>query len=123
MPPPRRHLQQARENLAHAQRLLAETPVDATTLRWVVTAAFYCAVHCLQAYLIARGANPRNHVQREAYLADPRYGVPNDVYQAYLALKRRSEGARYLMWRFSAERVQSETLDSDLAKITRLVGL
>jgi hypothetical protein len=30
--PPREHLQQARENLARARRLLAETPDDATTL-------------------------------------------------------------------------------------------
>ncbi len=88
-----------------------------------MTAAFYCAVHCLQAHLVRRGVSPRSHAQRQAYLADPQYGVPHDVYNAYNKLKRRSGGARYLLWRFTATTVRQEILDRYLAQVTRFVGL
>ncbi len=123
MPTRAEHLDQARANRAHAERLLGESPTDPIAVQWAVTAAFYCAVHCLQAYLVGRGVRPRSHLQRDAYLADQRYGIPNHVYNAYKKLKRRSEGARYLLWRFTAADVRDDVLDRYLARITSFVGL
>lgn len=77
----------------------------------------------MQAHLLGQGANPRNHFQRDADLANPRYGVPADVYDAYVKLKYRSEGARYQLRTFSPSRVRQEILDTLLAKITTFVGL
>ena len=117
------HLDQARVNRAHAEQLLKQSPTDPIALQWAVTAAFYCAVHRLQAHLVGRGARPRTHGQRDAYLSDPRYGVPRDVYVTYRQLKWRSEGARYLMARFTATEVRRDILDRYLARITSFVGL
>ena len=92
-------------------------------MQWAVTAAFYCALHCLQSHLLAQGANPRNHFHRDADLASAQYGVPDDVYDAYVKLKYRSEGARYQLRTFAPVRVRQEILDTLLAKITTFVGI
>ena len=123
MPTPEQHLEQARANRVHAEYLLQHAPDDPTAMQWAVTAGFYCAVHCLQAYLVGQGLVPRSHVQRDNYLANPRYGVPSGVYEAYKTLKRRSEGARYLLQRFRSEQVRAEVLDRDLTTVTAFVGL
>jgi len=47
------HLDQARRNLAFAERLASAPGSDATDLQWAVIAAFYGAVHCMQAHLIS----------------------------------------------------------------------
>jgi hypothetical protein len=95
MAQPGDHLDQARENRALAARLLADAAGDNTSLQWAVTMAFYAALHALTAHLLRRGVLVTNHQHREAALADPRNGVPQTVYDAYLRLKRRSVGARY----------------------------
>lgn len=116
------HLVQARENRALALQLLATANGDNTTLQWSVTMAFYAALHCLTAHLLRRGVLVTNHQHREAALADPRNGVPQDVYDAYLRLKRRSVGARYDLWTFQPQQVQ-RLLDGPLGRIARFVGL
>jgi uncharacterized protein (UPF0332 family) len=117
------HLEQARANREFAEYLLRHRPSDPVAVQWAVTAAFYCALHCLQAHLLARGMDPRTHVARDRLLASPASGVPNDVYVAYEALKQRSEAARYRMRRFTAERVRREILSGYLASVTSFVGL
>jgi hypothetical protein len=92
-------------------------------MRWAVTAAFYCALDCMQAHLIGRGITPRSHGQRDNALANPRNGIPVDVYDAYKGLRQRSEAARYYLQRFPPERVRTEVLDRRLARITAFVGL
>jgi uncharacterized protein (UPF0332 family) len=117
------HLDQARINREFVEDLLRDRPADPAAMQWAVTAAFYCALHCLQAHLLARGMSPRTHVARDRLLASPASGVPDDVYAAYEALKQRSEGARYGLRRFTADRVRREILDGYLARVTAFVGL
>jgi hypothetical protein len=61
------HLDQARKNRELAERLLAP-PTDPTNVQWAVIAAFYFAVHCMQAHLITLGHDPTNHAQRGALI-------------------------------------------------------
>lgn len=85
---------QAKANRGFVEYLVRECSGDPAAMQWAVTAAFYCALHCLQAHLLGRGMNPRTHVARDRLLASPTSGVPNHVYVAYEALRQRSEGAR-----------------------------
>jgi hypothetical protein len=55
-------------------------------------------------------------------LADPRNGVPQDVFDAHQFLKRRSTGARYYVQTFAPYQVQ-RLLDVPLAIIFDFVGL
>jgi hypothetical protein len=89
------HFEQARQNRALAERLLAGGLGNSTDVQWAVTAAFYCAVHCIQGYLLSRGYDPQAHVARGALAASPSLGIPIDVQDAYFWLKMRSERARY----------------------------
>ena len=119
---PDRHFDQARQNRALAEHLLASYATDPTALQWAVTMAFYAALHCLTGYLAQRGVQVYNHQTRDAAIADLRSGVPQDVYDAYIRLKSRSTGARYLLQTFSAAQVRDPILDTYLARITSFVG-
>ncbi len=121
--PANQHLEQARRNLAHAERLLDEHSDDPTDVQWAVTAAFYCAVHCLQAHIIRQGRNPQNHMKRAEAIADPAMRVPLSVQLAYELLKQRSEGARYRLAEFDSEIVRRRVIGHYLATITTFVGL
>src|SRR5215207_858068 len=92
------HLVQARANRDHAEWLLAMNAADPTARQWAVTAAFYCALHGLTAYLIARGVNVTNHTARARALWDANSGVPRSVYRAYRRLDEACRGARYELW-------------------------
>ena len=72
-------------------------------------------------YLAQRGIQVSNHQQREAAIAHPVNGIPPHVYDAYVRLKRRSTGARYLLQTFTPAYVRSPILDSYLATITAFV--
>ena len=88
-----------------------------------MTAAFYCAVHCLQAHLIRRGSDPQNHRRRAEAIADPTMHIPLPVQFAYELLKQRSEGARYRLAEYDAQIVRQRILDHYLVMITSFVGL
>lgn len=120
---PDRHLDQARRNLAHAQFLLADHADDPTVVQWAVTATFYCAVHCVQSYLVRRGRKPSSHVERAFVLADHALGVPPDVQDAYRFLKHRSEAARYRLVAFDPAFVERRLIGDSLASIARFVNL
>jgi hypothetical protein len=122
MAQPDDHLDQARENRALGVMLLADAAGDNTPLQWSVTMAFYAALDALTAHLLRRGVLVTNHQHREAALADPRNGVPHDVYDVYLRLKRRSVGARYDLWSFQPYQVQ-RLLDGSLKTVLDFVGL
>lgn len=117
------HLRQARDNLAFARRLLATFEDDPTAMQWAVTAAFYCALHALEAHLLRHGERSRNHHERLVMLRQRRFGVPPEVYTAYRQLKWRSEGARYHLWQFRAETVREVVLGRLLARVTAFVDL
>jgi hypothetical protein len=88
-----------------------------------VTAAFYCAVHCLQAYLIRQRYDPQTHMKRGEAIADPQTGVPAPVQIAYELLKQRSEKARYRLAEFDGEIVRRRILGYYLQSVTSFVGM
>jgi len=117
------HFEQARQNLALAERLLDGGAGHPPSVQWAVTMAFYCAVHYMQGYLLNRGYDPRNHGERGALIASPSIGIPVDVQQAYFWLKNRSERARYRLAVFAPFFVRQRVLDEKLRLITDFVGL
>jgi len=125
VPRPDEHFEQARQNRAFAEHLLATYPNNPVFLQWAVTAAFYAALHCMTGYLVQQGVQVFNHQAREAELARRTNGgaIPFPVYDAYVKLKRRSTGARYELWTFSERQVRSQILDRYLATIATFVGL
>lgn len=118
-----RHLEQARANRDHAEFLVAQRPSDPTAMQWAVTAAFYCAVHCIEAHLATFGVDSRSHADRGYHMSVLAYGIPDVVADAYAALKRRSMGARYLMWNFTERDVRRKVLDRQLKAVTDFVNL
>ena len=92
-------------------------------MQWAVTAAFYCAVHCLQAHLVRQGYDPRTHMKRAEAIADPNTGGPPTVQIAYELLKQRSEKARYRLAELDGAIVQRRILGHYLAIVTAFVGL
>jgi hypothetical protein len=101
MPSRSEHLEQARKNLAHAERLLREWGADETAVQWAVTATFYSAVHLIDAYLADFGVHPRNHEHRALLLQT----APDDLYVAYRSLYDASRQARYDVRRFRPDQV------------------
>ena len=122
MSPAANHLDQARRNRDLAERLLAQTS-DPTNVQWAVVAAFYCAVHCMQAYLVGLGYDPKNHAERKVLIDLNSSGVPLDVRKSYHWLKYRSESARYRLGQFAPQFVRTVVLDDHLDRVTRFVQL
>ena len=91
---PDEHFEQARQNRAFAEHLLATYPSNLVFLQWAVTAAFYAALHCMSGYLVQQGVQVFNHEARDAALArlTSSGAIPFAVYDAYVKLKRRSTG-------------------------------
>ena len=116
------HRAEAIANRRIAEQLLASHAHDPTALRWAVTVTFYGALHALTAHLIALGVTVNSREDRSIALADPRNGIPPDVFQAYEFLKRRSTGARYYVQTFEPWQVQ-RLLDVPLRVIFDFVGL
>jgi hypothetical protein len=116
------HRAEALANRRIAEQLLASHANDPTALRWAVTATFYGALHALTAHLIALGVTVTSHEDRSIALADPRNGIPPDVFQAYEFLKRRSTGARHYVQTFEPWQVQ-RLLDVPLKVIFDFAGL
>jgi hypothetical protein len=77
----------------------------------------------MQGDLVDRNIDPKTHVKREAEIADPRNGVPPDIYWAYMALKQFSEKARYRLGIFDPRWVQRSVIDGRLKIITDFIGL
>jgi hypothetical protein len=116
------HRMEAIANRRIAELLLSTQPQDAMALRWGVTMTFYSALYALAAHLIAHGLTVTRHDDRSLALADPRNGVPQNVFDAYQFLKRRSTGARYHVQTFAPYQVQ-RLLDVPLTIVFNVVGL
>jgi len=60
----------AAENRAFAQALIAERPVRPASSRWAAVAAFYAAVHYVNAYLREHlEIEPSNHTERSRFIS------------------------------------------------------
>ena len=124
MPAQAQHLEQARANRAFAERLLELGPSDPTFRQWAVTAAFYCAVHCVEAYLARLGRHSQDHEHRRQLIC--RGGVaavPPEVFRAYRQLQQWSEQARYLMGQFSEQDVRTLVLGQMLPRVAAFARL
>ena len=117
------HWDQAGLNRDFARMLPRDHAQDPAAVQWVVTAAFYCAVHCIESHLATLGKHTGSHYQRGLALANPANGIPSDVDAAYQQLKSWSEAARYLARRFTLAYVQDNVLDTHLLEVTNFVGL
>jgi uncharacterized protein (UPF0332 family) len=93
MPSRADHIDQANRNRAHAMRLLNEWGSDRAALEWAVTAAFYSAVHCIEAFLAEFGIHSNDHRDRAFHIR----GAPDDLYIAYSSLYDASRRTRYRM--------------------------
>jgi hypothetical protein len=117
------HFDQARRNRDLAEELLAHPTADPTHVQWAVTAAFYCALHCMQGYLVDRGRDPQSHAARGKEIADPANQVPMDVQLAYVALEQLSRKAPYRLGIFAPTFVRQRVLGDRLKKVTDFVGV
>ena len=117
------HCDQARRNRDLAEEPLAHPTADPTHVQWAVIVAFYCALHCIQGYLLDLGRDPQSHAARGMEIADPATQVPMDVQLAYVALEQLSKKARYRLGVFAPSFVRQRVLDDRLNTITNFVGL
>ncbi len=84
--------------------------------------AFYCALHCVEAYLATFGEHSHDHTDREALMVQLRFGIPRSLFNDYRHLKSRSMQARYHMRRFTPEAVR-QSIFPYLARVTLFVQL
>ena len=89
---------------------------------FLVTAAFYSALHGLTAHLMARGVNVSSHTTRRRALHDPQNQIPSSIRFAYAALEVESRGARYELWVFTEQDVR-DLLNQELAAIAAFTGM
>lgn len=122
MPAAEDHFSQARSNRNFAEQLLGLTDSPDTTLcQWAVTAAFYCSVHCIEAYLDQeQRIHSKNHADRERHLVA---WVPPPVHAAHERLKDFSQAARYDLAIYPVAFVRATVFDKYLARVTRFVKL
>lgn len=93
-PRTRAHLQTATENRRFAQGLVDDDPAGSVHYRWAVVAAFYAAVHLVNAYLWEqRRIEPRNHVERDTFVVT--VGDLRSVTDLYAQLQDYAFRARY----------------------------
>lgn len=116
------HRQQARANLAVAQLLLThdDAAPNPAAVQWAVTAAFYCAVQCMESHFARFNQHPRSHADRYDLMSQA--GVPDEVYDAYEQLHTWSNNGRYYLRAFTRSFVDREVLPR-LARVTNFVSL
>jgi hypothetical protein len=116
------YLDKARGNRAHAEWVFSMLPNNQIGLQWVVTAAFYSALHGVSAYLLGIGVQVTNHTARAKALGDPANGVPPAILVAYRTLEFQSRQARYMHSVFRTQDVR-DLLDQELARIAAFTGM
>jgi len=106
MPTAEQHRRQAEHNKAFIQSFDLDT---SPFLDWVVTAAFYTALHLVEWYLKTKGlTGRRDHQLRDAYIA--RTSELQPIYADYTELKFQSEASRYECVRFTPNFVKNDLL-------------
>ena len=120
MPPRALHVAQARRNLDVVDRLLASDTEGSR--QWVVVAAFYCALHCVEAHFADRGQHNFRHDLRRDAMALAEARISAGVYAAYTLLENRARRARYEMVLFSQVEVERMVRDY-LRPIRRFAGI
>lgn len=120
MPSRALHIDQARRNLETIEHLLTK---DAPGPRqWSVVAAFYCALHCVEAQFAGHNQHHFNHAARRQTMANGPNAPPVGVYTAYSLLENQAYLARYDMLQFSRAEVD-QILKTYLGPIRSFAGL
>ena len=103
MPTKEEHLKKAHHNEAFIESFeVADTPF----LDWIVTAAFYAAVHYIEAYLASHDSHSQHHRARDSELVrDP--GL-KQIHSVYRQLKDDSTNARYVDLKFKPEEITDQ---------------
>jgi hypothetical protein len=116
MAPYQAHLDQARHNTELAQYLAQ----DMVYKDWVITAAFYAAVHYVEAAFAKRGwhgdqtGGESPHIWRLNQLRQ-RKEYPTDCWKAYKSLYESSRKVRYLLlWQETSSVANSYYSDDDV---------
>jgi hypothetical protein len=92
-------------------------------MQWAVVAAFYCAVHCMEAHFALRQIHFTSHYARQAEMSLSRSGVPTNVYDAYIELRQRCDVVRYYGGSVNSRTVQEKVLGKYLPAVTSFVTL
>jgi hypothetical protein len=117
------HRTQASAHEGFVRLLIDNHADDPTALQWAVTAAFYCAVHCVEAHLATYSLDSKTHRQREAHMVRASLNVPAEVYSALQQLKQWSEQGRYHGRAFDEAFVRNIVLGLYLTRVTSFIGL
>jgi hypothetical protein len=120
MPSRALHLDQARRNLDAIEHLL--TKDAAGPRQWAVVAAFYCALHCVEAHFAATNQHHHSHADRRHTMANGPTSPPVNVYTAYGILENQAYQARYDMLQFSRAEVD-QLIKNYLTPVRGLIGL
>jgi hypothetical protein len=93
-PRTRDHLASARRNGAVARRLIDDADSSPISAEWAVIAAFYAALHFVNAYLWEMfQLEPANHAERVQLVT--RFAILRSVARSYAALEHAGFQARY----------------------------
>lgn len=108
MPSRDRHIEAARDNQALAENLLGTSWKG-----WAAIAAFYSALHWVDAYLatMVNGIHPNSHESRENAIA--RFTDLRPIQPHYGRLRTASERARYFLAKLDEAEVRA-LLEEDL---------
>lgn len=105
MPSEQPHSRQA----VHNRQFVDSLDVDTTPyLDWVVTGAFYTAVHLIEKFLAPHGIHPESHKHRCNAMS--RIDVLRPVFEDYRDLYTESERCRYLCRMPGRNRVRTSIL-------------
>ena len=106
MPEAHSHLRQTRHN---RELILALDPASTPFLDWVVTVAFYAALHRVEAWFAGKGLHFESHDQRDDWLTKAKE-LRRGVWPRYKELEFQSRQARYQCISFDRHFVQSDLL-------------
>lgn len=102
MPDQSDHVAQAEHNWDLVRHL---GPLGSPYSDWVVTGAFYAALHYVDAFLAQYGIHPGGHPERLSEFAKR---MDATTYDAYRQLKDDSEYAKYYCGRFADAELQNQ---------------
>jgi hypothetical protein len=106
MPKPDSHLRQAQHN---RDLISALDPATTIFLDWIVTVAFYTALHRIEAWFASKGLHFESHTQRDDWLTKVK-GLRQDIWPRYKELEFQSRQARYQCVSFDRDFVQNHLL-------------
>jgi len=113
-------LHTADENRAVAQRLLSHSDLQPAARRWAIAAAFYAAVHLVNAYIWGRlRIEPANHGERQSFVETE--SVLRTIGIDYRQLQRRGFDARYVPRFVPSEALAITLVTRDLEQIRTVV--